>query len=96
MVTITKAAAAWFMGFFPYFEIYVAVPAAIALGLDYVSAVAWSVFGNYTPVLLIHFLYKQMIKNERINRWFENLTLDSYKNNLINTVFGSFSLRPRR
>jgi len=42
---IAKAFAAWFIGFFPYFEIYVAVPAAIAMGLDYFSAVTWSVFG---------------------------------------------------
>jgi hypothetical protein len=33
-----KAATAWFVGFFPLFEIYLAVPAAVAMGLDYVSA----------------------------------------------------------
>jgi len=76
---IAKAFAAWFIGFFPYFEIYVAVPMAIAMGLDYISAVTWTVFGNYTPVILIHFLYERMIKNERINRWFARLTSEKLK-----------------
>ena len=76
---IAKAFAAWFIGFFPYFEIYVAVPVAIAMGLDYFSAVTWSVFGNYTPVILIHFFYEQIIKSERINRWFGKLTSEKFK-----------------
>lgn len=76
---VAKAFAAWFIGFFPYFEIYVAVPAAIAMGLDYFSAVIWSVFGNYTPVVLIYFLYEQMIKNERINKWFTKWTSEKFK-----------------
>lgn len=66
-----KAATAWFLGFFPFFEIYVAVPAAIALGLDYVSAVVWSVLGNFTPVLLIVFAYNQLLRIGRVKRWLE-------------------------
>ncbi|MEO1165549.1 MAG: hypothetical protein AAFV98_17320 [Chloroflexota bacterium] len=31
---IGKAFSAWFLGFFPLAEIYIAVPGAIALGLD--------------------------------------------------------------
>lgn len=77
---LAKASAVWFIGFLPYFEIYVAVPAAIAMGLDYFSAVTWSVFGNYMPVILIHFFYEQMIKNERINRWFAKLTSEKFEN----------------
>ncbi len=76
---IAKAFAAWFIGFAPVFEIYVAVPAAIAMGLDYVSAVTWSVIGNYTPVILIHFFYERMIKNDRIRHWFKKLTLDRFE-----------------
>jgi hypothetical protein len=33
-----KGATAWFLGLFPLFEIYLAVPAAVAMELDYVSA----------------------------------------------------------
>lgn len=69
-----KAFAAWFLGFAPLFEIYVAVPAAIAMGLGYGSVISWTVFGNYTPVILIHFLYETMSKHERVNRWFAKLT----------------------
>lgn len=36
---LARAAAAWFVGFFPLAEIYVAVPAAMAAGLDDVSVV---------------------------------------------------------
>ncbi|VEP15335.1 hypothetical protein H1P_3270004 [Hyella patelloides LEGE 07179] len=56
----SKAATAWFLGFFPYLEIYVAVPSAIALGLDYVSAVFWSVLGNFTPIPLLLFFYQEI------------------------------------
>jgi len=38
-----RAATAWFLGFAPVAEIYVAVPAALAMGLDPVSVVAWAV-----------------------------------------------------
>lgn len=59
--------------------VYVAVLAAISLCLDYFSAIAWSVFSNFTPVLLIHFLYEQMIKNGCINRWFARLTSEKLR-----------------
>jgi len=62
---------AWFIGFFPFFEIYVAVPAAIALGLDYVSAVAWSVFGNFSVVPLVIFFYDGLKRFTPLRRWLE-------------------------
>ncbi|ADI15277.1 small multi-drug export protein [Truepera radiovictrix] len=57
-----KAATAWFLGFFPFFEIYVAVPSALALGLDPASAVLWPVLGNFAPVPLILFGYEQLMR----------------------------------
>lgn len=63
---IASAATVWFLGFFPLFEIYVAIPAGVAMGMDPVSNVAWSVFGNYAPILLIHFGYEQMQRVRRI------------------------------
>jgi len=66
-----RAASAWFLGFFPFFEIYVAVPAAFALGLDPVSAVVWPVLGNVTPVFLIVFGYEQLMRVERLRGWLQ-------------------------
>lgn len=70
---IVKAATAWFLGFFPFFEIYVAVPAALAMGLDYVSAVSWTVLGNYLPVPLIVVFYRRLLKLRRIGPWLDSL-----------------------
>ena len=39
---IALAFGAWFAGFFPLAEIYVAVPLALASGLDGVSTVFWA------------------------------------------------------
>lgn len=66
---IGKAALAWLVGFAPFLEIYLAVPAAIASGLDYFSAVLWPVLGNFTPVLLIAFVHDRLMKVERVKRW---------------------------
>lgn len=66
---VGKAALAWLVGFAPFLEIYLAVPAAIASGLDYFSAVFWSVLGNFTPVLLISFVHDRLMRVERVKRW---------------------------
>jgi uncharacterized membrane protein len=71
---ISRAAAAWFLGFFPLAEIYVAVPAAIASGLDDVSVIVWTVFGNFTPAILINALYQWLRNIDRIDRWFTRMT----------------------
>lgn len=68
-----KAASAWFLGFFPLAEIYVAVPAAVAMGLDNVSVLIWTVSGNFAPALLIGGLYEQMMRQPRLGRWLEGL-----------------------
>ena len=70
---IWKAASAWFVGFFPLAEIYVAVPSAVALGLDDVSVIFWTVFGNFTPALLITALYEQMNRIPRLTKWLGSL-----------------------
>jgi uncharacterized membrane protein len=66
-----RAATAWFLGFFPFFEIYVAIPAAFALGLDPVSAVLWPVLGNVAPIILIAFAHEQLKRIERVRRWLQ-------------------------
>jgi uncharacterized membrane protein len=76
---IVLALTAWFLGFFPLAEIYVAIPAALAMGLDPVSVFFWCVFGNFTPLLLIHLFYEQMIRNERLQRWLNRFTSPKFK-----------------
>ncbi len=70
---IALAFGTWFAGFFPLAEIYVAVPLALASGLDGVSVVFWAVLGNYTPVLLIVLFYSRLQRNERIRNWLNGL-----------------------
>jgi uncharacterized membrane protein len=74
-----RAAGAWFLGFFPLAEIYVAIPAAMATGLDPASVFFWSVFGNFTPLLLIHYFHDQLSGSERISRWLEKLNSPKFK-----------------
>ena len=68
-----RALGAWFVGFFPLAEIYVAVPVAVAAGLDNVSVIFWTVSGNYTPVLLIHFFYEQLLRFHKLSNWLQRL-----------------------
>ena len=70
---LVKAGGAWFLGFFPLAEIYVAVPAAVASGLDNISVVLWTVLGNFTPALLIIGVYSWLAQFERIRTWLEGL-----------------------
>ncbi|GGN99156.1 small multi-drug export protein [Saccharibacillus kuerlensis] len=67
------AALAWFMGFFPLFEIYVAVPASIGLGLDIFSAVFWSWLGNFIVIPFIAYSYDWLTKFKKVNKYFEKL-----------------------
>jgi uncharacterized membrane protein len=71
---VAAAAAAWFTGFFPLAEIYVAVPVALAAGLDPVSAAGWSAFGNIVPLYLIHWGYDAMRRNARLDRLLQRMS----------------------
>ena len=68
---VIKALTALFLGFFPYFEIYLAVPAAVIMGLDPFSVIFWTVLGNYLAVPTIFLFFKQITKIRFIKRWFE-------------------------
>ena len=70
----SRAFFVWFVGFFPWAEIYVAVPAGFGLGLDIYSTVGWSVLGNYLPAILIARSYDSLIRFPRINRWLSKLS----------------------
>ncbi|MEK4300329.1 small multi-drug export protein [Oceanobacillus sp. FSL W8-0428] len=73
------AASAWFMGFFPMLEIYVAIPASMVMGLDAVSSIIWAGFGNFLPVPMIAFFYQLLAKSERIKKWLDKLANSKYK-----------------
>ena len=70
---LAKAFSVWLIGFFPLAEIYVAVPAGLAMGLDAVSTVVWSATGNIAPVFLLHFGYEALARIPRVGRWLERL-----------------------
>lgn len=79
---VARAAWAWFLGFVPVAEIYVAVPAAVAMGLDPVSVVVWTVAGNYAPVPLVHLLYARLVAIPRVRGWFGRLVSDRFAGRL--------------
>jgi uncharacterized membrane protein len=70
---IAAAALAWFIGFAPLFEIYVAIPVALAAGLDPVSATVWSALGNIVPLFVIDLGYERLRRIERIDQWLAKL-----------------------
>jgi len=74
-----KSFISWFMGFFPAFEIYGAVPASYALGLGVISSIIWAVFGNLVPVWVIHYGYEYLSDYPRINAWLEKLASEKTK-----------------
>ena len=55
---IVAAFTTWFVGFFPYFEIYVAVPAGFAAGLNWFDAFFWASLGNWMVIPFIDLCYK--------------------------------------
>jgi uncharacterized membrane protein len=71
---LTKAWATFLIGFVPVAEIYVAVPAGMAMGLDPISAVAWSVAGNWAPIPLLHLMYDQLRTVPRLGKSLERLS----------------------
>lgn len=76
---ITLAASAWFMGFFPMLEIYLAIPAAVVMGLDPVSAVIWGGLGNFFPIPFIAFFHHLLLKIKPVKRWLDKLSDSKYK-----------------
>ncbi len=63
---LAKAFSVWFIGFFPWAEIYVAIPAGMGLGLDIYSVIAWSVFGNYIPAIIITRSFDTLVRYPKI------------------------------
>ena len=68
---IYKALTVWFIGFFPFFELFIAIPAGFSLKLDPVSTVVFCVAGNFFPVLLIDSGYNRLIRYKRVKEWLD-------------------------
>jgi uncharacterized membrane protein len=66
---LTKALTTWSIGFFPYFEVYAAVAAGMAMKLDVVSSVVWGVFGNFTPIPLLLWSYSRLMHIPQLRVW---------------------------
>jgi uncharacterized membrane protein len=76
---LTKALTTWSIGFFPYFEVYTAVAAGIAMKLDVVSSVVWAVFGNFTPIPLLLWGYGRLMQISRLRVWLSKIEKRSGK-----------------
>ncbi len=70
---IVMAFSVWFAGFFPFFEIYVAIPYGFVIGLDIYSVVFWAVLGNYLPVPLIEYGYGKLERFAWFRQWQQRL-----------------------
>jgi uncharacterized membrane protein len=70
---LSAAALAWFVGFVPGAEIYIAIPVGLAAGLDPVSALIWAALGNIVPLFLIDLGYERLRSVERIDYWLAKL-----------------------
>jgi hypothetical protein len=71
---VLKAASVFLLGFAPMIEIPVPVTTGLVTGMDMASVVAWSVAGNFAPILLLHLLYNQLLKLPRFAAWTGRVT----------------------
>jgi uncharacterized membrane protein len=71
---LLKAVSVFLLGFAPMVEIPVPVTTGIVTGMDMTSAIAWSVAGNFAPILLLHQLYNQLLKVPRFAAWTDRVT----------------------
>ena len=69
-----RAASVVGLGFFPLAEGNVAVPVALALGLNPVAAVLLSVLGTTTQTLLVRGLAGRLLAFPRVAAWWERRT----------------------
>jgi uncharacterized membrane protein len=70
---MTKALTTWSIGFFPYFEVYAAVAAGIAMKLDVLSSVVWGVFGNFTPIPMLLWGYGRLMQIPQLRVWLSKI-----------------------
>ena len=79
MESISMASLAWFLGFFPLFDIYIAVPVAMGAGFDPVSAVLWAAVGNFMAVPTVTLFYRQLERVSFFANWMEKLAANRFR-----------------
>jgi len=70
---LALSATAFIMGFVPIFEIYLAIPITMALGLDGASAVLWSCIGNFLAIPFVIVFYDALNRWERLGRYLQRI-----------------------
>ncbi len=78
---------AWLMGFFPLFEIYLAIPSTMALGLDMIFSVVWSGFGTFIAIPFIVYFFNFLSRIKWIGRFFYKLSQSKYSEKIRNRSF---------
>jgi uncharacterized membrane protein len=71
---LAKSATAFVLGFAPFVEIYLAIPAAVAMGLDYASAAIWCAVGNFLPVPMIVYFHETLMRVRTVGPWLQRLS----------------------
>lgn len=69
---LAGVATAFTLGFIPFAEIYVAVPAGVVAGLPVPWAVVFAVVGNLLPIPLVLLAYEQLVRIPRLGPWLEH------------------------
>ena len=65
---IGAAFSTWFVGFFPYFEIYIAIPAGFAAGLNWFDAFFWASLGNWMVIPFVDICYEWLMRFKFMNK----------------------------
>jgi uncharacterized membrane protein len=73
------ASATWLAGFLPWSGIHIAIPAAMAAGMDKGSAIFWGALGNFTPLVIAHFGYTHLLKIKAVRPWLDRVSSSRWK-----------------
>lgn len=79
---IFMASSTWLLGFLPYFEIYMAVPAGILIGLPWIDAFFWGTLGNWMAVVFIDVFYEWLLRFKFIRKMSQKSTSGKWKRRL--------------
>lgn len=80
--TLIKVLTVAFLGFFPLFEVFVAIPAGVGMGLNYLGVFLASVAGNFLPVFFIELAYEKMSHFRGFYKWLNREPSEGLQNNL--------------
>lgn len=82
MLSITyfwQSGLVFLIGLVPFLEIYVAIPAGLAMGLDPVSSFAWATLGNCLPLALVPRFHNWVHRHERLGRWIDRFISEKWE-----------------